>query len=204
MDVVRSTVSALAGEMSLRTTPGRGTCFTIELPLTLMIVDALLVDIGGQQMAVPQPSLREILQIQSASIMRFENNDVIPYKESVLPLIRLSGLFGLPSANTNSSYVLVVGSEKAPMGLLVDRLNGLREIVVHPVIDPLVAMPGIAGATELGNGHVSLILDPGAVLRFAQQRRDSQISPDSTKSSGTAKLSRGNTGASNSQTAVAP
>ena len=204
MDVVRATIGALGGDMSLRTTIGEGTCFTIELPLTLMIVDALLVEIGGQLMAVPQPSLREILQIESASIVRLENNDVIPYMGSVLPLIHLTTLFGLPPANGNSTYVLVVGSEKAPMGLLVDRLHGLREIVVHPVVDPLVAMPGIAGATELGNGHVSLILDAGAVLRFAQQRRNSQTSLDSTRSSAKAILPPGKIGASLSQTMVAP
>ena len=90
------------------------------------------------------------------------------------------------------------------MGLLVDRLHGLREIVVHPVVDPLVAMPGIAGATELGNGHVSLILDAGAVLRFAQQRRNSQTSLDSTRSSAKAILPPGKIGASLSQTMVAP
>ncbi|MEP7065615.1 MAG: chemotaxis protein CheA [Gemmatimonadota bacterium] len=204
MDVVRSTVRALGGEMSLHTTPGRGTRFAIDLPLTLMIVDALLVDIGGQQMAVPQPSLREILQIESASITRIENNEVISYMGSILPLIRLSTFFGLPPANTSTTYVLVVGSENAPTGLLVDRLNGLREIVVHPVVDPLVAMPGIAGATELGNGHVSLILDAGAVLRFAQQRRGARSSSDSTKSPANAILSRGMNGPLHSHAAVAP
>ena len=173
MDVVRSTVRALAGELSLSTTPGQGTRFCIELPLTLMILDALLVDIGGQQMAVPQPALREILQIDSTSIVQFESNDVVAYRGSMLPLIQLSRLFDLPTTRSASSYVLVVGADTAPMGLIVDRLIGLREIVVHPVVDPLVAMPGIAGATELGDGRVSLILDAAAVLRLAQEQRDS-------------------------------
>jgi chemotaxis protein histidine kinase CheA len=75
---------------------------------------------------------------------------------------------------------------------------------VHPVIDPLVAMPGIAGATELGNGQVSLILDAGAVLRFAEQRRISKAALDSTKSSANGILPRGKTGSSYSQTTVAP
>jgi two-component system chemotaxis sensor kinase CheA len=172
MDVVRSTVRALAGELSLVTTPGRGTRFMIELPLTLMILDALLVEIGGQQMAVPQPALREILQIERSSIVQFENNDVIAYRGGILPLVRVSRLFRLPTTQSATTYVLVVGIETSPMGLLVDRLIGLREIVVHPVADPLVAMPGIAGATELGDGTVSLILDAAAVLRLAQERRD--------------------------------
>jgi two-component system chemotaxis sensor kinase CheA len=172
MDVVRSTVHALAGELSLETTPGVGTRFVIELPLTLMIVDALLVEIGGQQMAVPQPALREILQVETSAIVRFERNDVIAYRGGVLPLVSLSRLFALPVRPLASVYVLVVGAEAAPMGLVVDRLLGLREIVVHPVPDPLVAVPGVAGATELGDGRVSLILDAAALQRLAHEQRE--------------------------------
>jgi two-component system chemotaxis sensor kinase CheA len=172
MDVVRSAVRALAGELSLETVPGRGTRFLIELPLTLMILDALLVDIAGQQMAVPQPALREILQVAAAAIVPFENNDVITYRDGVLPLVRLARLFGLPESRPTSVYVLVVGTEAAPMGLVVDGLLGLREIVVHPVADPLVSVPGVAGATELGDGRVSLILDAAALLRLAHDRRE--------------------------------
>ena len=172
MDVVRSTVHALSGELSVSTEAGRGTRFSIALPLTLMIVDALLVDVGGQQMAVPQPALREILQVESAAVVPFENNDVVAYRSGVLPLVRLARLFGLPQERRPSVYVLVVGADSAPMGLVVDRLLGLREIVVHPVTDPLVAVPGIAGATELGDGRVSLILDAVAILRLASDERE--------------------------------
>jgi len=174
MDVVAATIRALAGELSLQTTPGRGTRFVIELPLTLMILDALLVEIGAQQMAVPQPALREILQVDASTIVSFENNDVVAYRGGVLPLISLSRIFGLTSKRPASVYVLVVGSEAAPTGLLVDRLGGLREIVVHPVSDPLVAVPGVSGATELGDGRVSLILDTAALQRMAQEQRERQ------------------------------
>ena len=175
MDVVRSTVRALAGELSLTTAPGRGTRFVIELPLTLMILDALLVDVGGQQMAVPQPALREILQVEASSIVPFENNDVVAYRGGVLPLVRLARLFGLAEGTGASAYLLVVGGESAPAGLLVDRLVGLREIVVHPVTDPLVAVPGVAGATELADGRVSLILDAAALLRLAHEQRERRV-----------------------------
>ncbi len=172
MDVVRSTVRALAGELSLATAPDGGTRFVIELPLTLMIVDALLVEVGGQQMAVPQPALREILQVDASAVVRFERNEAIAYRDGMLPLVRLARLFGLAGAAPAAPYVLVVGTEAAPVGLAVDRLLGLREIVVHPVTDPLVAVPGVSGATELGDGRVSLILDPAAVLRLAEERRE--------------------------------
>jgi two-component system, chemotaxis family, sensor kinase CheA len=171
MDVVRSAVRALSGELSVESTVGRGTCFTIELPLSLMILDALLVDVGGQRMAVPQPALREVVQVDVASIVTFENNEVVRYRDGVLPIVHLARLFDFPARKDARCYLLVVGSEAAPMGLRVDRLIGLREIVVHPVADPLVAMPGVAGATDLGNGQVSLILDTVALLRMAEEQR---------------------------------
>lgn len=172
MDVVRSAVRALSGELTVESMAGRGTKFMIELPLTLMILDALLIDVSGQQMAVPQPSLREILQVDTASIVTFENNDIIRYRDGVLPIVTLARLFDFPETERASCYLLVVGSEAAPMGLRVDRLIGLREIVVHPVADPLVAMPGVAGATDLGNGRVSLILDTAALLQMAETQRE--------------------------------
>ena len=167
LDVVRSTVQGLGGRMQMDTEPGRGTCFRIELPLTLMIVDALLVRIGEQQMAVPEPMLCEVLQVHEHEITRFENNEVVRHRGGTMPLLRLRDIFGMAGSKSTMAYVLVVGSDANPVGLLVDRLLGLREIVVHPMTDPLVAMPGIGGATELGDGRVSLILDVGALLRLA-------------------------------------
>lgn len=175
MDAVRSAVRALAGELTVQTTPGRGTSFALELPLTLMIVDAVIVEVGRQYFAVPQLVLHEILQIEASSVVTFESNEVIPYRGAVLPLLSLSPLFGLPDERHASRYVLVIGSVEEPTGLLVDRLHGLREIVVQPVVDPLVAVPGIAGATELGDGRVSLILDAAAVLRLAAMQRQRRV-----------------------------
>ena len=189
MDVVRSAVRALSGELSMESEAGRGTTFTIELPLTLMILDALLVDVGGQQMAVPQPALREVVQAEVASIVTFENNTVVRYRDGVLPIVHLARVFGFPEVVAERCYLLVVGNEAAPMGLRVDRLIGLREIVVHPVADRLVAMPGVAGATDLGNGRVSLILDVAALVRMAEEQRDERaaarrFAPPSRHSSG--------------------
>ena len=171
MAVVTGAIRELGGQVAMSTTPGRGTRFAIELPLTLMIVDALLVEVGGQRMAVPQPALREILQVEPATFTRFENNEVIPYREGVLPLVNLRQLFAMSDARPGTHHhALVVGNDTRLAGLLVERLLGLREIVVHPVPDPLVAVPGIAGATELGDGRVSLILDAPALIRMAANR----------------------------------
>lgn len=169
MDVVRSAVRELGGELALATGP-TGTRFTLQLPLTLTIADALLVDIAGQQMAVPQQALREIIQVDAHGITTLEHNEIVSYRGRVLPLVSLRRLFGLAETGGASRYVLVVGADPQLAGLVVDRILGLREIVVHPVTDPLVAVPGVGGATELGDGRVSLILDASALVRLATAR----------------------------------
>lgn len=176
MDVVRSTIRALGGELALVTEPGRGTRFAVELPLTLMIVDALLVRIGEEIMAVPQPALLEVVQVEAGDVVTFENNEVVRYRGKVLPLVRLGRLFGIGDGGASGSFpVLVVGSEAQPVGLAVDRLAGLREIVVRPLSDPLVAVPGIAAAAELGDGRVCLIVDSAAVVHLAHQHREGAV-----------------------------
>lgn len=184
MGVVRSAIQELGGQLAIESESGRGTRFTIELPLTLMIVDALLVEVGAQRMAVPQPVLREILQVEGATLTRFENNQVIAHQGGVLPLVDLRRLFGMPASSRRVLHLLVVGSDSQRAGLIVDRVLGLREIVVHPVPDPLVAVPGIAGATELGDGRVSLILDAASLVRLAGERRAMGARPGTPTTAG--------------------
>jgi two-component system chemotaxis sensor kinase CheA len=176
MDVVRSTLRTLGGELFLASQAGRGTRFTVELPLTLMIVDALLVRIGEQTMAVPQPALLEVLQVEADDVVTFENNEVVRYRGRVLPLLRLRHLFRIGGDGARASFpVLVVGTEAQPIGLAVDRLAGLREIVVRALADPLVAVPGIAAATELGDGRVCLILDSAELVQLAHRAREGAL-----------------------------
>ena len=138
-----------------------------------MIVDALLVAIGAQTMAVPQPALLEVIQVEADEVVSFENNEVVRYRGRVLPLLRLRRVFGIVGEGAQASFpVLVVGTEAQPVGLAVDRLAGLREIVVRALADPLVAVPGIAAATELGDGRVCLILDSAALAQLAHRRED--------------------------------
>lgn len=172
MDVVRTTVRELGGDLRVESYKGRGTCFTIDLPLTLMIVDALLVSVGDETIAVPQPNLREVLQIEAAAITSFENNEIIKYREGVLPIVRLSTVFGVTAApSPRGLHVLVVGSDAQATGLVVDRLLGLREIVVRSIADPLVSVPGIGGAAELSDGRVTLILDTAGIVRYAREQK---------------------------------
>ncbi|MBY0521939.1 MAG: chemotaxis protein CheA [Gemmataceae bacterium] len=169
MAVVRTAVEELGGSLALDTTVGRGTRFTIQLPLTLAIADALIVEIAGQRYAVPQVSIREVIRIEDAELTVLENNEVLYYRGGVLPLMRLSEYFGLDSAAQQVRYALVTGEGLRAVGLAVDRVLGLREVVVRPLTDPLVRVSGIAGATELGDGHAVLILDASGLARSSRQ-----------------------------------
>ncbi|HIK29682.1 MAG TPA: chemotaxis protein CheA [Oscillatoriaceae cyanobacterium M7585_C2015_266] len=184
MTIVKNTVQELGGSLTLSTSPGAGTKFIIQLPLTLAIADALIVTACGQTYAVPQSCIEGIVEVRLDESTQLENNQVIFYRGSVLPLWSLKRLFKLspssatvePEANSsqptlmtkNHFYAFVVGNGKNAIGIIVDRLIGLREIVVRPLKDPLVHVPGISGATDLGDGRVVLILDPLALLKKTQ------------------------------------
>jgi Chemotaxis protein histidine kinase and related kinases len=108
--------------------------------------------------------------LEASAVTRMENNEVLSFRGRVIPLVNLATLFKRESTPGIQRHVLIVGSAAQPTGLIVDRLIGLREIVVHPVSDPMVAVPGIAGATELADGRVSLILDAPTLVRAARDR----------------------------------
>ncbi len=170
MAVVRSTIRGLGGELLVDSVVGQGTRFTIELPLTLMITDALILEVGDQPMAIPQIALREILPLDPAAVTQLEKNEVMSYRGRVIPLVNVGAVFKLRPSDNARRHVLIVGSDAHAAGLVVDRVVGLREIVVHPVSDPMIAVPGISGATELADGRVSLILDAAALVRDARER----------------------------------
>jgi two-component system chemotaxis sensor kinase CheA len=171
MAVVRTAIRGLGGELFLDSIHGQGTRFTIELPLTLMITDALILEVGEQAMAIPQVALREILPLDPAAVTQFENNQVLSYRGRVVPLVDLCTFFKFPARADARRHVLIVGNDLHLAGLLVDRVLGFREIVVHPVTDPLIAVPGVSGATELSDGRVSLILDAAALVRGTRDWR---------------------------------
>ncbi|HEU4595770.1 MAG TPA: chemotaxis protein CheA [Pyrinomonadaceae bacterium] len=163
MDVVCRTVEELGGTLTLATEKDRGTRFTIELPLTLAIADALIASVGGQRFAFPQAAVREVIEVEASAVRVLENNEIVSYRGGVLPLVRLSRLFGLEEAAGSAFHVFVIGGGASAVGLAVDRAVGQREVVVRGLNDPLVKVAGVAGATDLGDGRVVLILDAAAL-----------------------------------------
>lgn len=171
MDVVRNTVEELGGTISLTTESAQGTRFTIELPLTLAIAEALIVSVDGQRFAVPQSAVQEVIEVETSTVKVLENNEIISYRNGVLPLVRLARLFDLNDGHERESFhVFVIGSGGSALGVAVDRIIGQREIVVRGISDPLVQVAGIAGATELGDEQVVLILDVAALRQSAVNR----------------------------------
>jgi two-component system chemotaxis sensor kinase CheA len=170
MSVVKTTVEELGGTIELSTARGAGTTFTLHLPLTLAITDALVARVGDQTFAVPQASVREVLEVDPSAVRSLENNEVVAYRGGVLPLLRLSTVFALEPRPRRTWHALVIGSGLSAVGIVVDRIVGQREIVVRAISDPLIAVDGIAGATDLGDGRVVLILDATALSRHARTR----------------------------------
>jgi two-component system chemotaxis sensor kinase CheA len=163
MAVVNNTVRELGGTITLETELGRGTRFTLSLPLTLAIAETLIISAGGQTCAIPQSYVAELIQVQATEIRVVNNVEVVPYRSGVLPISRLGSMFQLPPSDEAQLSMLVLSSDRGCVGLVVDRIHGQREVVVRALRDPLLQVPGISGATELGDGRPVLILDGGSL-----------------------------------------
>ncbi len=168
MSVVKSTVQQLNGSMRLDSERGRGTRFSIELPLTLSITEALIAIVGDSTFAVPQAAIREVVEIQAEELRQLQHHEVVPYRGGTLPIVRLSRLFGLPDTPRPRMHALVVGTGLDAVGVAVDRVAGQREIVVRTTADAAIKVEGIAGATDLGDGRVVLILNMVSLARAAR------------------------------------
>lgn len=169
MDVVRRMVDGVGGTLSMRSTLAQGTSFQLRLPLTITIIDALIIQMGSERYAVSRGDVHEVIEIQPAEIVHAQHGQIIPYRDAALPLIHLRPLFGLQSpTNGHTLYGLVSGNNGSRFALVVDRVLSLREIVVHPLSDALVAQPGITGATDLGDGQAVLILELPGLRRLAR------------------------------------
>jgi two-component system chemotaxis sensor kinase CheA len=172
MTIVKSTVSGLAGTIAMDTRPGKGTRFTIRLPLTLAIMESLIVYVNDQPFAVPRSLIQEVLRVESHTMTTVEETEVIPWRGGVLPIVHLRRMFRMNGKPRTSFHVFVVDADSSAIGIAVDRIARQREIVARPVEDPLVHVPGIAGATELGDGRPVLILDVAAIVDAMRGHRD--------------------------------
>lgn len=160
LDVVKSKIESLNGEIQVDSKPGQGTKFVVKLPLTLAIIQALMVAVRDEIYAIPLSTVNETTMLSSEDIRLIQNQEVIVLRGNVLPLYRLDSLLEVPGeTQSDESYVVVVHKGNKQIGLVVDRLIGQQEIVIKSLGKVLAGTPGIAGAIVAGDGNVRLILD---------------------------------------------
>jgi len=174
MDVVRSNVRKLNGRVGVRSTVGKGSVFTIKLPLTLAIIDALLVKSGNQIFALPGTSVEETLIVPPDSISHLTSRQAINLRGEVLGVCRLKHLLKSaapdnPADEVDGHSVVVVSAAGRRMGIIVDAFVRRQEVVIKPLAPYLASLPGISGASIMGDGGVVLILDPAELLQLAVQ-----------------------------------
>jgi two-component system chemotaxis sensor kinase CheA len=167
LDVVKTNVAQMSGIIDVVSEPGRGTTFTLTLPVTLAIQRALVVQVSGRTYAVPLNSVVELLSVSSSEVRTVERREVITLRGQTLPLSRLARLFSLPDPPRERLFVVVAGLAQERVALAVDELLGQQDIVLKPLGRRMGEVPGIAGATELGNRQTVLVLDVGALLQEA-------------------------------------
>ncbi|WP_319561746.1 chemotaxis protein CheA [Marispirochaeta sp.] len=177
LDVVRKQIEKLNGNVSVWSEKGMGTKFTIKLPLTLAIIQGLLVQVGEEIYAIPITSVIDSHRIKPDEIKMIDNYEVFNVREDVISLLRLNRLFKIQTSEQRDyQFVVIVGSGDKKMGLMVDTLIGEEDVVIKPLRDSYTNAPGIAGATILGDGTVSLIIDVSQLLElgFRQEMADRQ------------------------------
>ncbi|MEQ8763290.1 MAG: chemotaxis protein CheA [Planctomycetota bacterium] len=172
MDVVRRNIADLDGTVEVKSTPGRGTCFTIRLPLTLAILDGQLIRVSHETFIIPLVSIVESLQIKSKHLHSIAGTaEVYSLRDDYIPIVRLAELFGLTHERSQleGSLLVVVEGDGKKCGLLVDDLLAQQQVVIKSLEANYRRVEGVSGATILGDGHVALILDISGLIRLSQQ-----------------------------------
>ncbi|MCJ2115281.1 hybrid sensor histidine kinase/response regulator [Methylobacterium sp. J-001] len=175
MDVVKTNIETIGGIIDIATTAGRGTTFTIKIPLTLAIVAALIVRAGEHRFALPQVAVLELVRVDAGAqrVERINGSPVLRLRERLLPIVSLTGLLGQSDGQgaetEQAGFVVVAQVGRERFGILVDEVFHTEEIVVKPMSAKLRHIPMFAGNTILGDGAVVLIVDPNGVARQVAQ-----------------------------------
>ena len=165
LDVVKTMIEKLNGTVVVTSEHGKGTKFSIKLPLTLAIIQGLLVSVGKEVYSIPITSVIDSHRVKSEDINTIDNYEVLNVRNEVISVLRLSRLFNIKNtANGEYCFVVIVGSQDKKIGIMVDSLIGEEDVVIKPLRDQFTQSPGIAGASVLGDGSVSLIIDVSQLL----------------------------------------
>jgi two-component system chemotaxis sensor kinase CheA len=168
MDVVRRELEKVGGAVEIRSTKGRGTRVILTLPITLAILQALLIRNGSRVFAVPMGSIQETVELSAEEIKTMQRQEVITLRDKTLPLVRLERIFDLPAAaEDNGIYVVVVSMANRSMGLVTGELIGKQDVVIKPLGEAFSTSVGLAGAAELGDQSTILVLDVAGLMTEA-------------------------------------
>jgi len=164
MDVVKTKIASLGGTVDVISEIGKGSAFIIRLPLTLQIIQALLIKVGEETMAISLGYIDRVIEYKDDKVKKTNNKEVIIYNGNVIPLIRLNEKLSLKTSESKKYYIVIVKVGETTVGLLVDSLLGQQEIVIKPLGKTLKNLKEYIGATILGDGLVTLILDVAALI----------------------------------------
>ncbi|MDA8621687.1 chemotaxis protein CheA [Psychrosphaera sp.] len=184
MDVVKRNINALNGTVEVVSEPNKGSTFTIRLPLTLAILDGQLVKVGNHIYIIPLVSIVESLQIDMAKVNSVGGGmDVLRLRDEYIPILRMHKLFNHPEAcqTLQGGLLVVVESDNEKVGLLVDELLAQQQFVIKSLEENYKKVDGISGATILGSGSVSLIIDISSVVKMAGLKRAGHVGLDFDK-----------------------
>lgn len=163
MDVVRSKITSLGGNIEVDSVIGQGTSFEIKLPLTLSIIQALMVHVSDETFALPLGLIEKVVKVNDGDIKDAHNGEVYVYREKVIPVIRIDEKLSLLNKSENQHIIMVLIGGKQ-YGLLVDELIGQQEIVIKKLSGSVGKMKEYLGAAIMGNGDITLILDVGNLV----------------------------------------
>ena len=171
MDVVKRMIESVNGTIDIETELGKGSTFRLKIPLTLAIIQALLVVVRGQAFAIPLESVSEIIKITESDVYSIDGISTIKLRGHALSLIRLEDVLSIPydaKEESLSRKVIVINDGEQLVGVSVDKLIGEDEIVIKALPGHFCNVKGVSGASILGDGRIALILDVSGIIRAAQ------------------------------------
>ncbi|MFK7999541.1 MAG: chemotaxis protein CheA [Polyangiales bacterium] len=164
MDVVKTNINRLGGVIDVQSEVGSGTKFVITLPVTLAIISALIVEVRGRSYAIPVASVQEAIVLDPATLRRIDGREVVTLRGETLPLCRLSTLFSAGGNAPDREYIVICSAGARRLGFVVDSLDGQRDVVIKALGKSLRSVRGFAGATDLGEQRLALVLDAPGLL----------------------------------------